>query len=96
MNEARKDGQVQPVVSLNPCPKCGGEAKHKCSFGGSTVYYGIYCQKCGHDNRTHNSAIFAFGLGNAGGFPPQDRDQAIEEWNAQRVETNNRIGKQDG
>lgn len=68
---------------LNSCPKCGSKAEMKCSFGGPTIYYGIYCQNkdCGFDNRHHNSSIFLYGLGGSGGFPPQDRDEAIKEWN---------------
>jgi hypothetical protein len=75
------------LKELKPCPKCGSIAEMKSSFGGFDVYYGIYCtnEKCGHNNRTHNSAIFAHGLGSAGGFPPTDRDVAISEWNSQII-----------
>ena len=66
-------------MELNPCPKCGGKSEMKCSFGGFDIYYTIRCTVCGFNNRTHNSAIFAAGFGEAGGFPPTDRNQAIEE-----------------
>ena len=66
---------------LENCPKCGREPEMRVSFGGPVAYYGIYC-KCGNSNRIYPSALAAHGFGpDTQGFPPQDREESILEWN---------------
>lgn len=70
---------------LKPCPKCGGKAEMRLSFGGPVVYYGIYC-KCGHNNRHyHSEALLSHGLSSSGEYPPSDNDIAINDWNNQEA-----------
>ena len=59
---------------------CGKAPKMRVSLGGATAYYGIYCD-CGKNNRHYDSAIACMGVG-IGNFPPMDREQAINDWNA--------------
>lgn len=68
---------------LIKCKKCGNIPEMKISIGGPVIYYGIYC-KCGNDNLKYNSTLVSYGLGGSGGFPPQNRQEAINLWNKEQ------------
>jgi hypothetical protein len=68
--------RVEPVVSLLPCPFCGGEArpntmrtsdKEMIRLNGRDTFHGVNCVMCGADTR-----------GLLGSATPE---QAAERWN---------------
>lgn len=67
---------------IRQCPRCGGNADLKASFGGPCIYWRVECDDCGFNSRGPGSlrGLAPLGFDQSESAPQNSREEALERW----------------